>query len=484
MRHHAASGPDKPAITIGDQVIGREEFEARCNRRARLLERHGVKRDDLVTIALPNGLEFYETAFAAWKLGATPNPISSSLSDMELGAIVAVAQPRVIVGMEPSRAPGFATLSSCPELANDLSADYVPSLIPRYWKAMTSGGSTGRPKLIVDHMSGEWDPAEGGIAQQPGETVLNPGPLYHNGPFLGTMLGLFGGGHVVEMLKFDPLRLLDLIERHRINWVLLVPTLMHRIARLSDAERAAHDLSSLRMMLHSAAACAPWLKRFWIEWIGPERVLEVYTGTERQALVTITGAEWLAHPGSVGRVQPGAEIRILDQFGNDVVPGDVGEIFLRPDSGRNTTYHYLGAEARAHGEWESLGDLGHWDAEGFLYLSDRRADLIIRGGANIYPAEIEAALDAHPSVASSIVIGLPDEDLGHVVHAIVQPAAGARLAEGELREFLQARLTHYKIPRTIEFVDTPLRDDAGKARRSQLRDRRIAATDADQARKG
>ncbi len=474
MQRHASLDPDAPALTVDDRSVSRAEFEARCNRRARFLAGLGVTQDDLVTVALPNGLEFFETVFALWKLGATPNPVSSALSDPELSGILEVGRPRLVIGIDPGRAAGFNTLESGTEIPADMSPDYEPSLVPRYWKAMTSGGSTGRPKLIVDHMAGTWDPAEGGLAQRPGETILNPGPLYHNGPFLASMLGLFSGGHVVEMGHFDPVGVLEQIARRQITWTLLVPTMMHRITRLPDAVREAFDLSSLRRVVHSAAPCPVWLKRFWIDWLGPDRILEVYTGTERQAVVTISGEDWLAHPGSVGRAPEGSGIRILDDEGRDLPPGEIGEIFLRPDAGRNATYHYLGAEARARGEWESLGDLGWTDADGYLFLSDRRKDLIIRGGANIYPAEVEAALDSHPAVMSSAVIGLPDEDFGEVIHALVQLSPSATASAAELRAYLKTQLTYYKVPKTIEFVAEPLRDAAGKVRRSQLRDDRLA----------
>ena len=477
IRHHSATNPDAILLTLEDREVRRAEFEALCNRRARLLAEHGVIADDLVAVALPNGLEFYETVFAIWKLGATPNPLSTALTDSELRGILDVGRPRLVVGVDPGRAPGHAILPSMPYVSDRYSAESAVSLVPRYWKAMTSGGSTGRPKLIVDHMDGAWDPSEGGLAQRPGDVVLNAGPLYHNGPFLATTMAMFGGGRVVEMGRFDPIGVLERVERERVTWMLLVPTMMHRIARLPTAERLAFDLSSLRVVLHTAAPCPAWLKQFWSEWLGPEKMLEIYTGTERQAAATISGTEALRHPGSVGRLQPGAALRVLDAEGNDVPPGEIGEIFLRPDDGRNSTYHYLGAEARARGEWESLGDLGRVDPEGYIYLSDRRVDLIIRGGANIYPAEVEAAIDAHPSVASSIVVGLPHEDLGQSVHAIVQVARGAKVEEADLRAFLVDRLTYYKVPKTFEFVDMPLRDDAGKARRSQLRSDRIDAAE-------
>ena len=473
--YHAAIDPNAVILTVEGQDVRRSSFEARCNRRARLLAENGVRADDLVAVALPNGLEFYETVVAIWKLGATPSPLSTALTDNELRGILEVGQPKLVVGVKAECAPGHAVLPSTPDVPDRYSAEPLASLVPRYWKAMTSGGSTGRPKLIVDHMDGLWDPSEGGLGQQPGDIVLNAGPLYHNGPFLATSMAMFAGSRVVDLGRFDPIGVLETVERERVTWMLLVPTMMHRIARLPAHERQSFDLSSLRVVLHTAAPCPAWLKQIWIDWIGPEKMFEIYTGTERQAAVTISGVEALTHPGSVGRVQPGAALRVLDQDGNDVAPGEVGEIYLRPDGGRNATYHYLGAEARARGEWESLGDLGRVDADGYIYLSDRRVDLIIRGGANIYPAEIEAAIDAHPAVASSIVVGLPHEDLGQTVHAIVQVAPGADLDEAGLRAFLSERLTYYKVPKTFEFVDKPLRDDAGKARRSQLRTDRMSA---------
>ena len=195
--------------------------------------------------------------------------------------------------------------------------------------------------------------------------------------------------------------------------------MMHRIWRL-DAARANYDVSSLEMVCHIAAACPPWLKEKWIEWLGPDRLWEVYSGTEAIGATVIGGREWLEHRGSVGRLAPGASVRILDEAGNDVAPGEVGEIYFRPAGGLGSTYHYLGAQPRARGEWETFGDLGRLDADGYLYLADRRTDLIISGGANIYPAEIEAAIDAFPGVLASVAIGLPDEDLGQRVHAIVE----------------------------------------------------------------
>ncbi|WP_439816872.1 AMP-binding protein [Zavarzinia sp. CC-PAN008] len=475
--YHARRDPRAAMLTHEDIVLTREAFEAQANRRARQLQALGVKQGDFVTIALPNGPEFYLTTFAIWKLGAVPNVVSSKLPDVELRAIVDLVRPRLVVGPDPSRLPGQAVLPAGSMPAGDLSAEALEPVVPPHWKAMTSGGSTGRPKVIVDHMPGVWDPAGGLLMQQADATVLNPGPLYHNAPFSGMHLSLCAGCHVIDMPKFDAAKALELIARHKVSWVNFVPTMMHRIWRLPVEERTRHDLSALRTVFHMAAPCPPWLKEAWIEWLGPERIFELYGGTEAQGATVITGTEWLQRRGSVGRIQGTSRMRILDENGNPCAPGVVGEVYFLPEAGRNATYHYLGAEARAQGDWESIGDLGYMDADGYLFLVERRTDLVLSGGANIYPAEVEAALDAHPDVNSSIVIGLPDEDLGQRVHAIVQlrEAARSRTTDDDLRAFLAGQLARYKIPRSFEFVDDFLRDDAGKARRSALRDERIAA---------
>jgi bile acid-coenzyme A ligase len=304
----------------------------------------------------------------------------------------------------------------------------------------------------------------------PDGCLLIPGPLHHNGPFSWASVGLFAGNHVVLMSRFDTLGTLALIERHRADMVLLVPTMMQRVSRLPEKERDAFDLSSLRVVWHTAAPCPAWLKRAWIDWLGPERIWELYGGTEAQVFTVITGTQWLAHPGSVGRPLTG-EIRILDEEGRDVPRGTTGEVFLRRAPGTAPTYRYVGAEARAIDDWESLGDMGWMDADGYLYLTDRQTDMILVGGANVYPAEVEAALDAHPCVRSSAVIGLPDEDLGQRIHAIVQVEDD--VTEAELLAHLAERIARYKLPRSFERIAEPLRDDAGKVRRRALRDARV-----------
>jgi len=228
-----------------------------------------------------------------------------------------------------------------------------------------------------------------------------------------------------------------------------------------------------------------WLKEAWIEWLGPDVIREGYGGTESQGGTSITGHESLERPGSVGLVQQGAGLRILDPDGKEVPTGEVGEIYFMPATGPGTTYYYLGAEAKDQGGWETIGDLGYVDADGYLYLVDRRTDMIVTGGANVYPAEVEAAIDAHPGVRSSAVIGLPDDDRGASVHAILDvpeldlaDATAVEQFTDELRDSLRERIVTYKVPRSFEFVSEPLRDDAGKVRRSALRDERVPTVDA------
>lgn len=471
LAHHARQAPSRAALVLEDISVSYGELDARSNRRARLMAAQGVRRGDFVTVALPNGLEFYETVFSIWKLGAIPNIVAARMARPEMEAILDLVRPRLFVGTPPG--PGVPVLSAEAGELDRYSAAALPEAVSPHWKAMTSGGSTGRPKVIVDAAPAMRDPAEGFLCQQPGDTILNPGPLYHNAPFHCITMGMFSGATIVEMGRFDPLRALELIERHEVTWVTMVPTMMQRIWRLGPEVLSRFTLPSLRMMLHMAAPCAPWLKEAWIDWLGAERVWEYYGTTEGTGSTIISGVDWLARRGSVGQVRDGYAMKILDAEGHECPVGQVGEIFFRPEGGVGSTYHYLGSTARRIGEWEAPGDLGSVDEDGYLYLSDRRNDLIISGGANIYPQEVEAALEAHPGVKGSAVIGLPDEEWGARVHAIVQPVEGGAPDEAELLAFVADRLTRYKLPKRIEFTSEPLRDEAGKVRRAALRQARL-----------
>ncbi len=472
LAYWADQDPDKPSLTHEGTTLSRAQLEARSNRLARAYGEMGVKAGDFVTIALPNGIEFIEAVFATWKLGATPQPVSCRLPDGERSQIVELAEPRLLVGA----APGSHQGTRCVEVGYSpdpaLSDAPLPEVTAEYWKAMSSGGSTGRPKLIVSKDPATADPLEEKFGLLPGQVALIPGPLYHNGPFSLSMIALQMGHHLIITSRFDAADTLELIDRHSVQLMYLVPTMMQRMWRLSRAQRDGYDVSSLRVVWHMAAPCPAWLKEAFIEWFGGDVLMELYGGTEAQGFTTISGTEWLSHRGSVGKPQDGFQMKVVDDAGNSLPDGEIGEIFLLPDAGQGATYFYIGAEAKADdGGWESLGDLGYLDAEGYLFLTDRRSDMILSGGANIYPAEVEAAIDLHPGVRSSAVIGLPDEDMGNLVHAIVD-VPGQDLDAEALLAHLGRHLVRYKIPRTFEFVAEPLRDDAGKVRRQALRDQR------------
>ena len=295
--------------------------------------------------------------------------------------------------------------------------------------------------------------------------------MSHNAPYVAMIAALLLGNHVVVMPRFDAAETLRLVERHGIDWLYLVPTMMLRIWRLPEQERLGYDLSSLRVAFHMAAPCAPWLKSEWIGWLGPEKILELYGGTELQAMTVITGTEWLEHEGSVGKAVIG-EIECRDPDGAPLPPRAVGELWMRRAGDAPIPYRYVGASAKAAGDnWESLGDIGFLDEDGYVYVTDRDTDMILVGGENVYPAEVEAALDEHPAVRSSCVIGLPDDELGAVPHALVE--LGADVPDDELIAHVRTRLEPIKVPRSIERVDSALRDDAGKVRRSALRAERV-----------
>jgi bile acid-coenzyme A ligase len=470
----AKADPDRPAITCGPTTRSRAELDARTNRLARAYRDLGVTQDSFVTIGLPNGIEFYEAVLAVWKLGATPQPVSSRLPAAERSAIIELASSSLVVGVDPAETPGRTTIAAGFEPDPSLSSDPLPPVVAASFKAPTSGGSTGRPKLIVAMQAGIWEALEGfaTLLRIPRDGVhLVTGPLYHNGPFTTSLLALLKGNHLVVMPRFDASTCLALIEQHRADWMYAVPTMMLRIWRLPESERRRFDMSSLRVVFHMAAPCPPWLKQAWIEWLGGECVLELYGGTEAQSFTVISGSEWLEHRGSVGRPAFG-EMIVLNAEGAALPPGEVGEIWMRRGADAPASYRYVGATAKSRpGNWESLGDMGWKDKDGYIYLSDRDTDMILVGGANVYPAEVESALDEHPMVTSSCVIGLPDEEYGNCVHALVQSAAP--ITPTELDEFLRSRLAKYKVPRTYEFMTEPLRGDDGKVRRSALRAARV-----------
>lgn len=465
----AAQEPDHPAVTCNGRTLSRAELDRSTNRLARAYASLGVTEGSYVTVALANSIEWLQAVIACWKLGAVPQPLSPRLPDAEYAALLDLRPRALLVGRADPR-------GLVPDVPGGLDPDFcdepLPEAVSPVWKAMASGGSTGRPKLIEAGGSSRIPAAIGHpLGAEPDDVNLVSVPLSHNTGFTTAVMGLLLGHHLVLMPRFEPHEFLRLVTEYRVTYLATVPTIMQRLLPVYRADPHAYDLSSIRRFWHLAAPCPPAVKEAWIDLVGPDAVWELYGGTELQALTFISGSQWLTHRGSVGVVVSG-EMTVLDDDGRPCAPGQVGEIFMRPSPGSAPTYRYIGATAKSRDGWDSLGDLGYFDADGFLYLSDRRVDMFTVGGRNTYPAEIENALSEHPDVLSCLVVGVPHDDLGQVPYALVQ--AGVPLTEAGLQEFLRERLEGYKVPDTIEFVDRPLRDDAGKARRSAVRDEILA----------
>ncbi|KUI19805.1 AMP-dependent synthetase [Mycobacterium sp. GA-1285] len=466
----AAADPDAPAVTCERVTLTRAEVDASTNRLARAYAELGVREGDYVSVVLSNSIEWVQAVLAIWKLGAIPQPLSPRLPDAELSGLLELRPRALVVG----RADPAGRIASVPTgfvPDKSLSDGPLPEKVSPVFKAMASGGSTGRPKLIEAGIDSRFPPLVGyPLGAQEGDVNLISVPTSHNTGFTTFAIGLVQGHHLVLMPWFEPHEFLWLVTEHRVTFLTTVPTIMQRLLPVYRADPDAYDLSSIRRFWHVGAPCPPAVKRAWIEILQPETVWELYGGTELQALTFISGSQWLTHPGSVGVVVAG-EMKVLDDDGNECPPGVVGEIYMRPSPGTAPTYRYVGATAKSRDGWDSLGDLGYFDEDGFLYLNDRRVDMFTVGGRNVYPAEIESALSEHPAVLSCLVVGVPDDDLGQVPHALVQ-ADG--LDEAAVIAFLSHRLERYKLPRTVEFTDKPLRDDAGKARRSAVRDEIIS----------
>jgi bile acid-coenzyme A ligase len=291
--YQASRDPDHVAIITPAAQITRGELEARANQAARHFIALGVTPGSLVTIALPNGIDFYVAVIAAWKVGAVPQPLSYRLPDIERNAIIELADPAIVVGVDPERVSGRPALAPGwqPDPTSDASP--LPSITSPSWVALTSGGSTGRPKVIVNARPAECDPSVPIVGMSIDGVQLVPGPLYHNGPFTFSVNGLFTGSTIVLMERFDAVGVLDLIERHRVDWMFAVPTMLRRIWQLPADVRESADLSSLRLIFSSGSPWPAWLKDEYIGWLGPDRILEVYSGTEQYGSTGITGRESL-----------------------------------------------------------------------------------------------------------------------------------------------------------------------------------------------
>lgn len=449
----AAERADDPALTIEDETWSYRRLAETSRRAASRLHALGVRRDHVVVLPMANSHEQASFFLGAWRLGATPLPLSQTVPEAELAHIMAAAGARVV-------------LREGQDITDEPLWDR-PSLLALRCRAQASGGSTGLPKVIVDTEPCTLDPAEDHWGWTEGPAMFVPGPTYHSGPMNHLIGGLTRGIHVVMMRKFDAARAIDLIDRHKPHWALYVPTMMNRILKAAETPEDRARLSSLKRVWHSAAACPSWLKQAWIDLVGPDAVWEIFGGSEGVSTTIISGREWLDHPGSVGRAAGNGEIAIFDAAGQPVPPGTVGEIYMRNTVDARRFIVISDVKQRLNGEWESFGDLGSLDEDGFLTLADRRVDMINTGGNNVFPAEVEAAIQSHPAVGDAVVFGQQDDDLGEIVCARVYAENGT-IGRDDLLAYLATRITRYKLPRRIEFSPEPIRNDAGKVRRSGL----------------
>jgi acyl-CoA synthetase (AMP-forming)/AMP-acid ligase II len=459
----ADAEPDRVVARDDDAVLTARQLDLASNRLARAYLARGVRQDSLVTIALPNAVETVVACCAVWKCGATPQPVSRGRTADERAELQQLVRPALVVGV-PSADPSTPSVPAGWTPDADLSDAALPDAWARSWKAPTSSGSTGRPKVVVSTAPALLDPEVAVASFLPRDQIqLVAGPLTHSATFTYAFRGLMTGHALVLLPRFEERRVLDAVAEHRITWALLVPTMMHRLLRLPADVRAAADLTSLRTVLHMGAPCPPDVKRRFLDWVGPERVTEVYAGSESNGILTIRGDEWLAHPGSVGRPAGGTAVSIRDADGQEATAGAVGRIWLRREGA--ATYRYVGgASARTADGWDTIGDLGRIDRDGYVHVVDRADDVILRAGTGIHPVEVERVLEAHPAVRSAVAYGVDDLDLGQRVEAVVDAPDGTTTAE-QILEWCRPRLDAPRRPAAVHMVTTPVRDDAGKTSR-------------------
>ncbi len=439
------------------------ELDRRSTQLARALAERGLTVGERLALALHNGPPLMFGLLAAWKLGAVPVPLRWDLPDWELDRLGTVIAARVFLGADDTE---------WIDSTRDRDDTPLPDAVAPNLSGICSGGSTGTPKVILTGrgmyderyatpVAAAWQEVE-----RP-QRVLLLGPIHHT-TGLAQVLNLLAGDYLLALEKFDAARAVDVIERHRVTTFSATPTMLQRIADLPGIEE--RDLSSLVWILQGAAPMPPSLVDRWAALIGAERIYMAYGQTESIGLTRVRGDEWLEHRGTVGRPRPPTEVRILGGDGNELPPGEVGEIFLR--TANFGGYDYLGDNTSLPSTpdgFKSVGDMGHLDEDGYLYFADRRVDMIVTGGANVYPAEVEAALLDHPRVADVVVIGLLDPEWGRRVHAIVEPVDPATPPTlEEIRAFAKSRLAPYKVPKTLEIVERIPRSEATKVNRSAL----------------
>jgi len=497
-KHHAAIHPDRPAVIMGGsgQVITYAELESASNRFAHLMRSRGLQIGDTIALCLENRADFFVLAWGAQRAGLVYVAVSSRLAAPEIAYIARDSGSQLLIGSAYTAPVLDEVAKLAPEIAQlrfeadgDMSLEAALAAMPATPIAderagcdmLYSSGTTGKPKGVRIPLPE--DPEIGAanslvaIANQAfgitGDAVyLSPAPLYHAAPLRWSMTIHRLGGTVVAMEKFDPEHALQLIEQYRVTDSQWVPTHFVRMLKLPDEVRSRYDTSSLKCAIHAAAPCPVPVKQAMIAWWGPV-IREYYAGTEGNGFTFVTSEEWLQRPGTVGRAILGT-IRICNEEGDEVARRAEGQVFF--EGGSSFSYHNDPDKTRdatnKHG-WTSLGDVGWIDEDGYLFLTDRKSFMIISGGVNIYPQEIENLLVTHPKVADVAVIGAPDPDMGERVVAVVQPRdmaeAGPALA-AELTEWLGPQLSRVKMPRQIDFRAELPREPTGKLFKRLLRD--------------
>jgi len=497
---HAGAAPDKPATIMAGsgEIVTYGQLEARSNQVAHLLRSLGLGWRDGIALCLENSARFHEVCWGAQRSGLYYTAASTRLTAGELGYIVDDCGAKVLVLSFEQRHLAAPLLARTPRVVARYmvggTVDGYESLEEALVGQPTtpvadeaegadmlySSGTTGRPKGVkppirgkpLGELTGLVALCQGLYGFDHDTRYLSPAPLYHAAPLRFSMTTHRLGGTVVVMEHFDSVRYLELIDEHAITHTQLVPTMFVRMLKLDPAVRRTARLSSLRAAIHAAAPCPVAVKEQMIEWWGPI-LHEYYAGTEGNGFCAITSQEWLAHRGSVGRNLLGP-IHILDDAGTELPPGEEGSVYF--EGGPRFEYHNdpeKTAVSRTHQGWSTLGDIGRLDEEGYLYLTDRKANMIISGGVNVYPQETEDVLTLHPKVADVAVFGVPDEDLGEQVKAVVQPVDGAGAGPGleqELIAYCRERLSPVKCPRSIDFRTELPRHPTGKLYKRLLRD--------------
>ena len=495
----AASNPDLPAvIDPGGTVVSYAELAREADRYGRGFQALGLTPGDAVATLLPNGVTALAAYFAAMETGLYIVPvnwhqvaaeIAHILTDSGAGAFLAderfagpAREAADLAGIKNRFAvgavPGFEPASGL----GDDGTDARPAPRTHGAPMLYTSGTSGRPKGVRRPLTGldpddtagmaAWFFSLFGLAPYDGHVHLCGSPLYHTAVLNFATISLQLGHPVVLMDRWDPEESLRLTQAHRVTHTHTVPTQFRRLLALSAEVRARYDTSSLRAVIHSAAPCPAEVKRRMIDWLGPV-IVEYYAATEGGGTL-INSQQWLSKPGSVGLPWKGSQIKVLDRTGHEVATGEQGLVYMKMGTS-SFSYHQDEEKTRAAraGELFTVGDIGYRDADGYLFLRDRGSDVIISGGVNIYPAEIEAELSCHPAVADVAVFGIPHDDWGEEVKAVVEPVPDAEPGPGltaELLEFLSGRVAKFKLPRSIDYIAELPRDPNGKLYKRRVRD--------------